>query len=158
MPARSHIGAAARLSAGGNEVPNMNQHNPELTDSEAHEMVVSIVGADFPFGTVDWQTVSGIAAPLLATPYPPTKAKAAASMVSLIRKNIRGMMWRGQVVNPETMAAIFDALSEGEHRGKCSESANGYHMWASPELNPIGSTPIRIPLKNKRCQCCGLQG
>lgn len=131
-----------------------------LTDEQAHETAVSIRAGEFVPGVVDWKTVNGITEPLLAIADVPrtAKAKAAAAAVALIRREENGLSWRGQRVNLETLAAIFDLLSEGKRRGGCPGSPNDQHEWAASEMNPTGTTPIRIPLKNRRCQRCGLQG
>jgi hypothetical protein len=137
----------------------MRQVGPPLTDEQAHELAVSIRAGEFAPGVVDWKTVDGIIEPLLAiADVPPTaKAKAAAAAVALMRRQGDALAWRGQQVNPETMAAIFDRLSEGKRRGGCPGSPDGHHAWAASEINPTGTTPVRIPLKNRRCQRCGLQ-
>jgi len=134
--------------------------HPPLTDQQAHEIAVSIRGTEFSQGAVDWDLVEGIAAPLLAIADVPRMAKArgAAGIVALIRRDVEGMLWRGRRVNPETMAAIFDVLSDARYRDGCPDSPDGRHAWAAAETNPTGTTPVRIPLKNRRCQRCGLQG
>lgn len=131
-----------------------------LTDQQAHEMAVNIRGAAFAQGAVDWQTVTGITARLLAIANAPrsVRARAAAASVALIRRDERGLLWRGAPVSLETLAAVFDVLSDGKHRGSCPDSPSGHHEWAASEVNPTGSTPVRVPLKNRRCQRCGLQG
>jgi hypothetical protein len=123
-------------------------------------MAVCIRAQESAPGSVDWNTVHAITAPLLAvTDVPRTaRAKAAAAAVALIRRDERHLVWRGSPVNLETMVAIFDVLSDGKHRGGCPGSSNGNHEWAPSETNPVGTTPIRIPMKNRRCQRCGLQG
>jgi hypothetical protein len=104
--------------------------------------------------------VNGITGPVLAIADVPrtAKARAAAGAVAVIRKDGEGMYWRGQPVNPETVAAIFDVLSDGKYRSGCPDSPDGHHDWAAGETNPTGTSPVRIPLKNRRCQRCGLQG
>jgi hypothetical protein len=131
-----------------------------LTDEQAHAMGVSIRAQEFVPGAVDWQSVTGITEPLLAIADVPrsAKAKAAAATVALIRRDDNAVSWRGQRVNLETLAAIFDVLSEGKHRNGCPGSPAGYHEWAPAEVNPTGTTPVRIPMRNRRCQRCGLQG
>ena len=133
---------------------------PRVSDQQAHEIAVSIRGSDFAPGSVDWDVVHGITAPVLAIADVPrtAKSRAAAGAVAVIRKDGEGMYWRGQRVNPETVAAIFDVLSDGRYRNGCSDSPNGHHDWAAAETNPTGNSPVRIPLKNRRCQRCGLQG
>lgn len=131
-----------------------------LTDLQAHEIAVSICGAAFAPGVIDWEAVRAITESLFAIQDVPRSAtaRAAAASVALMRRDAQGLSWRGAVVNRETMAAIFDVLSDGKHRGGCPASPDGRHEWAASELNPTGSTPVRIPLKNRRCQRCGLQG
>jgi hypothetical protein len=138
----------------------MAQPRPQLTDEQAHEMGASVRSGEFVHGIVDWTAVSGITEPLLAITDIPRSAKprAAAAAVALIRRDVSGVSWRGQRVNIETLAAIFDVLSDGKHRGGCPGSADRYHEWAPAEVNPTGTTPVRIPMKNRRCQRCGLQG
>ena len=131
-----------------------------LTDQEAHAIAVSIRGTEFAPEAVDRKLVQGITEPLLAIVDVPrtARARAAAGAVALIRKGGPDMLWRGLRVNPETMAAIFDVLSDGKYRHGCPDSPDGHHEWAGAEVNPTGSSPVRIPLKNRRCQRCGLQG
>lgn len=131
-----------------------------LTDLQAHEMAVSIRGETFVPGLVDWAVVTGISERFLSIADVPrsAKARAAAAAVALMRRDAHGLSWRGAPVNLETIAAIFDVLSDGNHRSGCRESPDGYHEWAASEVNPTGSTPVRVPLKNRRCQRCGLQG
>jgi hypothetical protein len=131
-----------------------------LTDQEAHEIAMSIRGTEFPPEPVDRKLLQGITEPLLAIADVPraAKARAAAGAVAIIRKGGDDMLWRGQRVNPETMAAIFDVLSDGKYRTGCPDSPDRYHIWAAADINPTGSSPVRIPLKNRRCQRCGLQG
>lgn len=138
----------------------MAEARPTLTDEQAHETAVCIRAEEFAHGAVDWQTVTGITGPVLAIADVPksAKAKAAAAAVALMRRDKPGLNWRGQSLNLETLAAIFDVLSDGEHRGGCPESPDGHHEWAPSETNPTGTTAVRIPLKNRRCQRCGLQG
>jgi len=138
----------------------MTQTRPPLTDEQAHEMGVSVRAGEFVRGIVDWTAVTGITEPLLAIADVPRSAKprAAAAAVALIRRDASGVSWRGQRVNIETLAAIFDVLSDAKHRGGCPGSDGGYHEWAPAEVNPTGTTPVRIPMKNRRCQRCGLQG
>jgi hypothetical protein len=123
-------------------------------------MGVSVRAAEFAHGIVDWTAVTGITEPLLAIADVPKSAKprAAAAAVALIRRDAGGVSWRGQRVNLETLAAIFDVLSDGKFRDGCAGSPGGYHEWAPEEVNPTGTTRVRIPLKNRRCQRCGLQG
>src|SRR5689334_21072687 len=99
----------------------MVQVHPPLTDQQAHAIAVSIRGTEFPQGAVDWDLAQGITVPLLAIADIPRMAKArgAAGVVALIRRDAEGMQWRGQRVNPETMAAIFDELSDGKYRHGC---------------------------------------
>jgi hypothetical protein len=136
------------------------QPGPPLTDEQAHDLGASVRAGEFVHAAVDWTAVTGITEPLLAMTDIPRSAKprAAAAAVALIRRDASGVSWRGQGVNIETLAAIFDVLSDGQHRGGCPGSDGGYHEWAAAEVNPTGTTPVRIPLKNRRCQRCGLQG
>jgi hypothetical protein len=138
----------------------MTQITRPLSNRQSHEIAVSIRGAEFAPSAVDWTLVQEITAPVLAISDVPTTAKsrAAAGAVAVIRKADGSMHWRGQPINPETLAAIFDVFSDGKHRKGCPGSPDGHHEWAAAETNPTSTSPIRIPLKNRRCQRCGLQG
>jgi hypothetical protein len=139
---------------------DMTQVTRPLSDQQAHSIALSIRGAEFEPSAVDWNLVQELTAPVLAiTDVPRTaKSRATAGAVAVIRKGGGSMHWRGQLVNPETVAAIFDVFSDGKHRKGCPGSPDGRHQWAAAETNPTGTSSVRIPPKNRRCQRCGLQG
>src|SRR6266487_6406690 len=94
---------------------------PPITDQEAHELAVSVYAAEFAGGSVDWSAVGEITRPLLAVVDVPRTARprAAAAALALMRRSGGGLSWRGQHLNLESVAAIFDVLSDGTRRGGC---------------------------------------